>query len=116
MIINKRYDRYINNFNNRNNILMNFSIGICAYNEEQNIGQLLENILAHQTKHHLDEIIIVSSGSIDKTDEIVKEFAQKDKRIKLIIEPERKGKYSAVNLLLSNNQSEILVMTDADCL
>src|SRR3989344_650211 len=95
---------------------MNFSVGICAYNEERNIGYLLENILTHKTKHYLDEVIIVSSGSIDKTNEIVNNWVQKNKRIRLIIEPERKGKYSAVNLILANNQSEILVMTDADCL
>lgn len=95
---------------------MNFSVGICAYNEEQNIGKLLESILNHKTKHHLDEIIVVSSGCTDKTDEIVKEWAKKDNRVKLIREPERKGKYSAINLILSNNKSEILVMTDADCL
>lgn len=95
---------------------MNFSVGICAYNEEQNIGKLLKNILSHKTKHHLDEIIVVSSGSTDKTDEIVGEWTQKDNRVKLIVEPERKGKYSAVNLVLANNKSEILVMTDADCL
>lgn len=95
---------------------MNFSVGICAYNEEQNVGKLLENILTHRTKHHLDEIVVVASGCTDKTNEIVDKWARRDKRVKLIVEPERKGKYSAVNLVLANNKSEILVMTDADCL
>ncbi len=95
---------------------MNFSVGICAYNEEQNIGKLLANILNHQTRHHLAEIIVVASGCTDRTNEIVQQWTQKDPRVKLIVEAERKGKYSAVNLVLANNQSEILVMTDADCL
>lgn len=95
---------------------MNFSVGICAYNEEQNIGKLLVNILNHQHSHHLDEIIVVASGCTDKTNEIVNQYAQRDERIKLITEAERKGKYSAINLILANNQSEILIMTDADCL
>lgn len=95
---------------------MSFSVGICAYNEEQNIGQLLNNILNHKTKHHLEKIIVVASGCTDRTNEIVNKWVQKDKRVRLIVEPKRKGKYSAVNLVLANNQSEILVMTDADCL
>lgn len=95
---------------------MKFSVGICAYNEEKNIGRLLKNILSHKSKHQLVKIIVVSSGSTDRTDAIIKSLQQKNNKIKLIIEAKRKGKWSAVNKILFENKSKFLVMTDADCL
>jgi cellulose synthase/poly-beta-1,6-N-acetylglucosamine synthase-like glycosyltransferase len=39
---------------------------------------------------------------------------KEDKRVKLIVESERKGKSSALNLIIKNAQSEIIVQTDGD--
>ncbi len=93
---------------------MKFSVGICAYNEERNIRELLKTLLQHQTEHELVEIIVVSSGCTDRTEEIVREFTQVDGRVNLIVESERKGKYSAINQVLKECRTDILVMTDAD--
>ena len=42
------------------------SIGICVYNEEKNIGQLLESILRQKLKKvQIDEILLIASGSTD---------------------------------------------------
>lgn len=58
------------------------SIIIPALNEEDYVGNLL-SCLKKQT--FLDfEAIVVDSNSIDKTKEVVKRFAKKDKRISLI--------------------------------
>jgi rhamnosyltransferase len=51
---------------------MNCSIVIRAYNEEQHIGRLLEG-LQHQTIRDV-EIILVDSGSTDRTAEIAESF------------------------------------------
>jgi len=95
-----------------------FSIGICAYNEEENIGKLLEAISREKELEGfvLDEIIVVSSGSIDRTNEIVKEKQKTDPRIKLIIQQQRKGKVSAVNLFLQRAKNHYLVLESADTL
>jgi glycosyltransferase involved in cell wall biosynthesis len=61
------------------------SIGIPAYNEEKNIGRLLTAILNQKTYNvEIDQIVVVSSGSTDKTDTIVEDFTRKDSRIVLI--------------------------------
>lgn len=95
---------------------MKVSVGICAYNEEENIGNLLSNLQNQQVPKpfKIIEIIVVSSGSTDKTDEIVQKMAKKDARIKLIVERERKGKAHALNLLLKNAKGDILVVVSAD--
>ena len=95
---------------------MNFSIGICAYNEEGNIGRLLDRIIESENINDLKEIVVVASGCTDRTEDIVKEKIKKDGRIKLISEKERKGKPSAINKIFKNCKTEYLVMLDADVL
>ena len=95
--------------------MISVSIGICAYNEEKNIGRLLEALLNQRTdKIKIKEIIVISSGSTDRTNEIVKEFAEKDQRIQLITQPRREGKASAVNEFIKNASSDICVLESAD--
>jgi glycosyltransferase involved in cell wall biosynthesis len=94
---------------------MKISIGIMAYNEEANIGQLLKNIENQKlNKVSIKEIIVVSSGSFDDTNQIVKRMSKKDKKIILIKEKQRKGKAQAINLFLKKAKSDIFVLCSGD--
>jgi cellulose synthase/poly-beta-1,6-N-acetylglucosamine synthase-like glycosyltransferase len=91
------------------------SIGICVYNEEKNIGRLLDSILQQSFENCIiSEIIVVSSGSTDNTNIIVEEFSKKDGRIRLLRQKERKGKASAVNYFLKEVKEEIVVVSSGD--
>jgi cellulose synthase/poly-beta-1,6-N-acetylglucosamine synthase-like glycosyltransferase len=90
------------------------SVGICAYNEEQNIGYLLENLLTEQDLPYDSEIIVVCSGCTDLTPEIVSQFAEKDQRINLIVEPTRNGKAPALNRILGQYHGNVFIHLDAD--
>jgi len=68
------------------------SIGICAYNEEKNIGRLLDRLLKEKKLYTLKEIIVVASGCTDGTEGIVKQYTSKCEKINLIVERGRKGK------------------------
>lgn len=95
--------------------MISINIGICAYNEEKNIGRLLDALLNQRTRRiRIDEIIVVSSGSIDRTDEIVREFTKIDERIKLITQPRREGKASAVNEFIKHASGDVCVLESAD--
>src|SRR5690242_15451877 len=75
------------------------SIGIMAYNEEANIAHLLKALLAQQTVHcDIKEIIVLASGCKDNTEGIVRAFCHQHPHIKLIVQPRREGKASAINL------------------
>lgn len=91
---------------------MAISVGIPTFNEEKVISNCIHSVLKQISKN--DEIIVVASGCTDKTSEIVLEITKKDKRVKLIIEKERKGKTSALNLIKQNARNEIIVQTDGD--
>jgi cellulose synthase/poly-beta-1,6-N-acetylglucosamine synthase-like glycosyltransferase len=86
-----------------------------AYNEEAGIGRMMEAVLAQQLHEvEIAEIVVVASGCTDRTEEIVREFAEKDARIRLLIQPYRSGKSSAINMLLSQTEQEIIVSVNAD--
>ncbi len=91
------------------------SIGVCAYNEEKNILDSVRSISA-QTLNGFDvvEVIVVSSASTDRTDDIVQEYAKVDPRIRLLRQERRAGKNSAVNLFMAEARGEVLVLLNAD--
>ncbi|MBI4727400.1 glycosyltransferase [candidate division TA06 bacterium] len=96
---------------------MNFSLGIAAYNEAANIGRLLDRLLAYQPDvSGLSEIVVVASGCTDETESIVRSYAAKDSRVRLITEPQRKGKASAVNLFIEKSANDLLALMSADVL
>ncbi len=79
------------------------TVGIFAHNEEANIAHLLQIMLEQDLeKVEIREIIVVSSGSTDQTDSIVRQFGQKDRRIRLLVQAKRQGKASAINLFLKH--------------
>jgi poly-beta-1,6-N-acetyl-D-glucosamine synthase len=93
------------------------SIGIMAYNEEANIGRLLEAMVSQQTKNvAITEIVIVVSGCTDNTESIAREWAARDKRVRVMVQERRMGKAVAVNEYLPQAQERIIVLCSADVL
>ncbi len=91
------------------------TIGVCAYNEEKNIERTLRSIfLQTGDLFTIEEIIVVSSGSTDKTDEIVKSLTEEFSMIKLLRQEEREGKNSAINLILESKICDVVVSLNAD--
>ena len=91
------------------------SIGVTAHNEEQNIGQCLRGLQNQLLREvEITEIIVVASGCTDRTHEIVEEIAAIDSRVRLIVQAERKGKTSAINLFLAQAQEDICVLESGD--
>jgi cellulose synthase/poly-beta-1,6-N-acetylglucosamine synthase-like glycosyltransferase len=88
-----------------------------AFNEAANIGRLLD-VLTHQRLDMtvIDEIVVVSSASTDGTDDIVEEWTHRDDRIRLVREPERRGKSAAINTFLARAKSEVVIVESADTL
>lgn len=84
------------------------SVVICAYNEEKNIRTKIENTLALRYPEDKCQIIIVSDGSTDKTDEIIQEYP----RIQFKRPPARGGKEQALRYALSHTTGEIIVFSD----
>ncbi len=93
------------------------SVGITAYNDQANIGQLLSIMLSQELRTvEIAEIIVVASGCTDGTVPIVERFAARDPRLQLIVQPKREGKTSAINQFLQHAKEEVCVLESADTL
>jgi cellulose synthase/poly-beta-1,6-N-acetylglucosamine synthase-like glycosyltransferase len=86
------------------------TIVVSAYNEEQVIGDRLENLLAIEYPRYT--ILVGSDGSSDQTCEVVRRVG--DRRVQLTAFPSRRGKASVLNDLIAKATGEIVVLTDAN--
>lgn len=93
------------------------SVGITAYNEEANIGRLLDALLEQNLRQvEISEIIVVASACTDNTVPIVESYTARNPLIKLFVQPRREGKTSAINVFLANAREEICVLESGDTL
>ena len=87
------------------------SVLIAAYNEGGGIRRKLEQTLALDYPADKIEIIVLSDGSTDQTDEIVRSFP--DPRVRLLQVTGRKGKTNAQNEGVKIARGEVLIFSDA---
>jgi len=89
---------------------------IPAFNEGTCIeGVLHDIVMARQDDwFHIQNIYVISDASTDQTDDIVQQMAARDRRVKLIRKPERKGKQASINLAFSITNADVIVFIDAD--
>ena len=91
------------------------SIGVFAHNEEANILHLLRALSAQKLNEAcIEEIIVVSSASIDATDDLVRDYALENPKVKLYTQARREGKSSAINLFMAEAKSDVLVVISGD--
>lgn len=90
---------------------MNLSVVIPARDEEETIGQLIQDIRDTLANHpqYPYEIIVVDDGSKDQTARICRE-----KEVKLISDGQSQGKGAALRKGFHQAKGEILIMMDAD--
>lgn len=90
---------------------MFFSVIIPMYNSQLYIEKTMDSILAQSMKDF--EVVVVDDGSKDKSGEIVHNYAEKDKRIRLISQ-ENGGQSKARNRGLEESRGEYIIHLDSD--
>lgn len=85
---------------------------VCVHNEEANIAKRLDNLMAQDWPEGKMEVLVVSDGSTDGTEDIVRGYKGRFP-VNLVISP-RLGKSGAQNLAVPKATGEILVLTDAE--
>ena len=96
----------------KSQIFPSVSILISAFNEEEHIENTILNKLQLDYPKEKLQIIVISDGSTDKTDEIVKRY--ESECVQLIRQYPRAGKTSALNLAAPHAKGDILVFSDAN--
>lgn len=97
------------------NKLTSLSIFFPALNEEGNIASVIKDalIVAPRIANKF-EIIIIDDGSKDKTSLVVKQIADKEKRIRLIQHPSNLGYGAALRTGFYNSHFDYIVYMDGD--
>src|SRR5579859_1408959 len=87
------------------------SILIAAYNEEAGIKKKIEQTLDLDYPADQMEVLVLSDGSTDGTEEIVKSFT--DPRVRLLHVSGRRGKTNALNEGVLHAHGDVLIFSDA---
>lgn len=85
---------------------------LATYNGEKYVAEQIESIL-NQTYKNIN-LIISDDCSKDKTPQILKEYSQKDSRIKLNLQQENMGVVKNIEFLLKQVESPLYMLADQD--
>lgn len=88
------------------------SVVMPAHNAQKYLGSAIESILNQTFKKF--ELIIVNDASADKTLQIIKSFAKKDSRIRIINNKKRLDIAGSLNNGIKMARSDIIARMDAD--
>ena len=95
----------------KNEIEPHVTMLIAAYNEEKGIAQKITDTLNLNYPKEKLRIVVVSDGSTDGTDEIVRSFANEG--VELFRVEGRVGKTEARNVAMAALEGEIIIFSDA---
>lgn len=87
---------------------------ISCYNEAAVIAEKLENTLQLDYPRELFDVLVISDGSEDGSDDIVRGFA--DRGVRLIRQEGRLGKTMGLNLAMDHIDADIVVFSDANAI
>jgi len=87
------------------------SVVMPVYNAERHLAQALESVLGQSCADF--ELVVVDDGSSDRSAEIVRRFAERDRRIVARFGP-RRGVAAARNECVHLARAELLAVMDAD--
>lgn len=96
--------------------LLTLTGGVVAYNEERSLRGAVRSLVDQALPEGFawGNLWIVASGCTDRTVAVAEQLCREDPRIRLVAEPERRGKASALNQVLRRAAGSHLVLLNAD--
>ncbi len=90
--------------------------GVVAHNEESRLEPALRSLLDQDLPAGVEwsRIWVVASGCTDRTVEVARELAQRDERVAVIVEAERRGKAHALSHVFRRAEGDAVVLLNAD--
>lgn len=96
-------------------MLKGISVILPAFNEENNVGQMVADCLAYLRKLKDDyEVIVVNDGSVDETAEVIQKISKKNKKVRLLNHSKNKGYAQALKTGFEAAKFDYVFFTDSD--
>ena len=89
-----------------------FSVVVPTLNREALLPRALDSVLTQDFDDY--EVVVVDSASTDRTREVVREYASRDPRVRLITEDVRRGVCPARNLGVDSSSGQWVIFLDSD--
>jgi hypothetical protein len=90
-------------------------VGVLVHNEEPTVEACLRSILTDNDRRtEVRSVLVIASGCTDKTEQIVRSVAADDRRVRMVVESQRSGKASALNMLLRHSYEPVVVVVGGD--
>lgn len=106
-------DKYLGSDECKKEIVPFVTVLVVAHNEEKSIVNRINNLLNIDYPLDYLDIIVVSDGSNDQTDQLIKNISEDNSRIRYI-RTEGGGKSLAQNMAIPDAKGEIIILTDAE--
>ncbi len=92
--------------------MLSFSVLIPVYNGEKYLARALDSVLAQSYPHF--ELIVCDDASTDSTPEILRNYAEKDSRIRIITHEKNQSAFTTRNNLIRAAKNPFCTFIDAD--
>lgn len=93
---------------------MSISIVIPVFNEADNIGVLVSEILGVAASFPLREIVVVDDASVDGTTAVLDKIKKSEVRLRVVTHTERRGQSTAIHSGIQAARGDLIVTMDGD--
>ncbi|MGA7847202.1 MAG: glycosyltransferase [Thermoplasmata archaeon] len=92
--------------------------GVVAFNEERRLAPAVESLLHQELPRGVRwrTLWIVASGCTDRTAEVARSLATRHPEVRVVVQPERRGKASALGEVFREARGDYLVLLNADAI
>lgn len=100
-------------FRSAPNFRPSVTVIVAVRNEKDNLAGRLSNLLAQEYPPELLDVVVVSNGSIDGSEEIARHVARGEPRVRVLTSPAERGKSGALSLAAANTSADVILFADA---
>jgi cellulose synthase/poly-beta-1,6-N-acetylglucosamine synthase-like glycosyltransferase len=89
------------------------TVVVAVRNEKASLARRIDNLLQQQYPADRLDVLVVSNGSQDGTEEIAQMLARRNERVHVLVSPAERGKAGAINMAAAEATGDVIVFADA---
>jgi len=89
------------------------TVVVAVRNERTHVARRVENILGQRYPADRLDVLVVCNGSADGSEEIARDLATADHRVRVLVSPAEQGKAGALNMAVGVAHCDVIVFADA---